>query len=81
MINWKPGDDIGIRLRSASDEAGADEVEVMLKQINECAHQCGYKIDMSGVWEGVRKSAIDEQAFLDKLHEGRQNSETNNTDL
>lgn len=65
-VEWKLGDELGLRLDQVSDEETRDLETVgrMLAEINQVVAGYGFKIRQWGRWPDFRRSAVDEEAYL-----------------
>lgn len=70
-LNWQVGDDLGLRLDQVSDEETQDleTVERMLAEINQVVAGYGFKIRAVNRWPDFRRSAVDEEAYVDQRQE------------
>ncbi len=66
-MNWRIGDDLGLRLDQVSDEETRDleTVEQMLAEINAVIAGYGFKVRAWGRWVDFRRLAVDEEQYLE----------------
>ncbi len=60
-LNWKPGDDLGLRLDQVSDEIeDVKAIERMLAEVNRVVAAYGFKVRAVNCWPDFRRSAVEE---------------------
>lgn len=71
MDKWSPGESVGLRLDQVGDSSrSAENLESMFAEIGKVISSYGFKIRQRGEWTSFRRSAAEEEKYIERLLKG-----------